>query len=822
MREQRLTRAVTRVRPTLADDGFVLVAVVVQSVGNLAFHALSARIVGASAYGALATLLTLSVALTIPLAALQTGVTRSVAEARESADPRPLLRRARGWSAALAVLLVITTPLVDGLLGLGSATAAMLLAPYVATATLAAVTRGIAVGRSRQGVAAKSILAAALTRLAAGLVLTAWLGLVGAMLATCLAEAVGVAVAWPARSSGAFASLQIAWTSLADTLAVTIGVWLMGSADVLAAGHYLEGRERSVYLAAGTSARAILILPQAAAMVAMRRFVHAVRDHEAGPVPHGPTATWRSLRDSMLLAFVLTSAGVAAVSLGGSRVLTVAFGPAFAGAAGVLRLCALATIPVALASVLATYHLAGHSRLALAPWVGVLTEFATIGIWHDSAEQLAWAALGGVGIQLLLAVPLIVRERHRDLREIRVEADEPPRGDGLVQRVLILAWRDLAHPAAGGSELYVERIARQWVAAGHSVTLCCARVPRRPAHEIVHGVEIVRRGNRFTVYRHARRFVESQRRFDVILECVNTKPFDAPRVAGSTPVVALIHQLAREVWWYEAPFPAAILGRFVLEPRWLRRYRHIPTLTISESSRESLAEHGIVDITIVPVGIDSPDRAVVRSKDEVPTLVFCGRLVRSKRPAHAIKAFRQLRARFPDLRLVLIGGGPQRARLARHSGVGVEFTGHVSAAEKQRIVASAHALVVTSVREGWGLVVSEAAALGTPAVGYNVAGLRDSIAAGRGVTCKPCPGALAAALGASLGAWIKEPPAALPFGGATSWEETADAVLAALVKTTNGCRADRLPPRPARVIARSTTEAEGELEGLEGLEGLVA
>jgi glycosyltransferase involved in cell wall biosynthesis len=38
-----------------------------------------------------------------------------------------------------------------------------------------------------------------------------------------------------------------------------------------------------------------------------------------------------------------------------------------------------------------------------------------------------------------------------------------------------------------------------------------------------------------------------------------------------------------------------------------------------------------------------------------------------------------------------------------------------------------HLIVVTSVKEGWGLIVSEAASQGTPAVVYDVDGLRDSV-----------------------------------------------------------------------------------------------
>src|SRR5256885_167117 len=59
-----------------------------------------------------------------------------------------------------------------------------------------------------------------------------------------------------------------------------------------------------------------------------------------------------------------------------------------------------------------------------------------------------------------------------------------------------------------------------------------------------------------------------------------------------------------------------------------------------------------------------------------------------------------------------------------------ELLGHVSRTELYERMARAHCLLVPSVREGWGLVVTEANAVGTPAVGYDVPGLRDSIHAG--------------------------------------------------------------------------------------------
>lgn len=47
----------------------------------------------------------------------------------------------------------------------------------------------------------------------------------------------------------------------------------------------------------------------------------------------------------------------------------------------------------------------------------------------------------------------------------------------------------------------------------------------------------------------------------------------------------------------------------------------------------------------------------------------------------------------------------------------------------------AHIILVPGVREGWGQIVTEANAMGTPAIGYDVPGLRDSIRHGKtGIT----------------------------------------------------------------------------------------
>ena len=341
-------------------------------------------------------------------------------------------------------------------------------------------------------------------------------------------------------------------------------------------------------------------------------------------------------------------------------------------------------------------------------------------------------------------------------------------------RILILNWKDLAHPAAGGAEVFTEEVARVLVRRGHDVTLHAAAVEGQPDEETVDGVRIVRAGGQLGVYRAARRFWSAQPRgaFDVVVDEINTRPFLTPRWVRGTPVVALIHQLAREIWFYETPRPVALVGRHVLEPRWLRLYRDVPALTVSRSSAESLErEHGWRDVTVIPEGSTRHPVPDV-PKAEEPTVVFLGRLVAMKRPEDAVEAFRLLTKSVHAARMWLIGDGPLAERLRRDAPSRVELLGRLERDELLRRLAAAHVLVATSVREGWGLNVSEAAACGTPSIGYRVSGLVDSVPASGGALVEPTPTALGEALARFFAGELRLEPRL----STVPWEDVATAV----------------------------------------------
>ncbi len=321
-------------------------------------------------------------------------------------------------------------------------------------------------------------------------------------------------------------------------------------------------------------------------------------------------------------------------------------------------------------------------------------------------------------------------------------------------RILILNWRCPLNPRAGGAETITYEVAKRLVLRGHKVEWFSASFPGAAAVEELDGIRLVRAGRQWSVHWHAfKRYRTSLRgRFDAVIDEVNTLPFFTPFWAG-IPTFMLVFQLAREVWWYESPFPINAIG-YAVEPMYLMGYRHTPVFTISRSTEQDLRRLRFRGpIKIIPIGIEKIVSAP-EEKADTPTFLYVGRLAPSKRIKHILEALAQFRQATGAGTLWLVGSGHERyarslIRLARRLNVenSITFWGRVSALEKHRLMGQAHALLMTSVREGWGLVVTEANACGTPAIVYDVSGLRDSVRnEATGLVVPARPDSLAAAM----------------------------------------------------------------------------
>lgn len=204
------------------------------------------------------------------------------------------------------------------------------------------------------------------------------------------------------------------------------------------------------------------------------------------------------------------------------------------------------------------------------------------------------------------------------------------------------------------------------------------------------------------------------------------------------PRYLFFHMLSRKIWFHEMFFPLNVIG-YLIEPLYLRGLVGDPVVTVSDSTRMDLVRNGGFkqdDIQIISEGIEiSPaeDLQTIQKYTE-PTLISLGSMRSMKRTLDQIEAFDIAKLSIPELKLKIAGSSSgtygQRVleRIARSPfAKDIEYLGRVSQADKQQLMQQGHLISVTSVKEGWGLIVTEAASQGTPAVVYDVDGLRDSV-----------------------------------------------------------------------------------------------
>ncbi|MEU4280059.1 glycosyltransferase family 4 protein [Streptomyces tanashiensis] len=304
-----------------------------------------------------------------------------------------------------------------------------------------------------------------------------------------------------------------------------------------------------------------------------------------------------------------------------------------------------------------------------------------------------------------------------------------------------LNWRDPSHPDAGGAEAYCWEIARRFAAAGAHVTLVSSRYPGSRAREYRDGIRIVRGGGTFGVYAAAgAHLLRNRHAYDAVVDFQNGIPFFSPLFTPRwTTDICVIHHIHQQQFDTRFRWPLNSVGRLLEKQVSRRVYRGRPVVVVSPSTREGARrELGFGNpIHIVPNGRPgpAPTAAPAGHRSDSPALTVVSRLVPQKRVDLILRAVPALLRRRPELRVDLCGDGPEAERLrklAAELGVGsaVVFHGHVTEERKQELFHHAWLTVVPSVAEGWGLAVIEANTVGTPALAFDVPGLRDAIRPG--------------------------------------------------------------------------------------------
>lgn len=300
-------------------------------------------------------------------------------------------------------------------------------------------------------------------------------------------------------------------------------------------------------------------------------------------------------------------------------------------------------------------------------------------------------------------------------------------------RILVLNWRDIKNPEAGGAEVHLQEIFKRIVKKGHEVLLISSKFDGCENSETIDGIDIVRIGNKFNFnfivpFYYLRKL--RNEKFDIVIDDISKIPLCTPLYIKK-PLIAIIHHVHGRTLFKELSFFMAsyiwILERFLIP-----FYKKKTIISVSESTKKEILNMGIPDKNAIVIHNGNHNYPSVKiEKSKYPMIIYVGRVKAYKQLDHLIKAFKIVRNNIENSKLVIAGRGEKNllknVALDYCIDSSVVFYDEISDEEKMKLLSEAWIFVAPSMKEGWGITVIEANSCGTPTIGYNVPGLRDSI-----------------------------------------------------------------------------------------------
>ncbi|WP_027345787.1 glycosyltransferase [Hamadaea tsunoensis] len=371
---------------------FFLICLGLTAVGNAVFHAVTSRVLGPDAYGAVGSFLVVMAVLAVPATVAETLLTSAVARAYQAGRPirvAPAVLRAAICGLVVGSAVFLCAPVLSSFLHLGSPASVWWLAAYCVPLALETVPWGVLCGRTRFGAAGLASLTGTLARLVI-VVALAGFGVPGVIAAVVVADVIRLGLLWlyarrrPAAVAGPAETLDVPADRLLSGLAALGGGWLLLGADTMLARHWFTPTASGWYAAASTAAHGTFLLAGMVCLLAVPQFA-------AG----SPVAARRTLRRTQARVVALGAAAALGLVVVGPLVVGAVFGTGFAASRTLLALLAVGTMGINAIWLQAQFQLARAGTGTLLPWLSLALIAVGAAVWHGTPTQLATVVAAG-------------------------------------------------------------------------------------------------------------------------------------------------------------------------------------------------------------------------------------------------------------------------------------------------------------------------------------------------------------------------------------------------------------------------------------------
>ncbi len=317
----------------------------------------------------------------------------------------------------------------------------------------------------------------------------------------------------------------------------------------------------------------------------------------------------------------------------------------------------------------------------------------------------------------------------------------------------ILIISHLYYPKIGGVEVAVANLSEQFVKNGHYVEIVTTHLPNTsPKSEIINGIKVTRlpfrnptKYNPISLLKFLIRAMECMIK---LLLVVRKNDFDLINLhyVGENALYALLLSYIKKI-----PLITSIHGSDIEYFAHKGRFnKWVVKKTLSRSSKIISNSNALLQMTSTLFGKYIQEKAIVAGngvwipklmqfehiRKSFPYLLAIGRLVHHKGFDILVDAYAIVKQKFPDVKLVIIGDGPERIPLelnCKKEGLNnsILFYGKQEQKEVMQAIADCQFIIVPSRREAFGLTILEAMASGKAVIAADVGGISELVNHGK-------------------------------------------------------------------------------------------